>query len=101
MVLSVPAYVYRINSACGKFSKVGFTQNIKKRFADVKRFTPFEVHSDFVVIFHGSPIEAFALEGKLLSACTSAGFSGFSGATEWLVAESLDKIMLDWQSGAI
>lgn len=101
MDLSVPACVYRINSVCGKFSKVGFTQDIKKRVTAIKRFTPFEIDSEFSIIFHGCPKEAFALEGRLLAACRSAGFSGFCGATEWLVAESLDKIMLDWQSGAI
>lgn len=92
---SAPATVYRLNSECGLYSKVGFTQNFKKRVAAVKCRTPFAVCDEVVVLFNGDARVAFALEDRFVSSCASAGFSGFSGATEWLLAESLDKKLLD------
>lgn len=92
---SIPAQVYRIDSECGRYSKVGFTQNFKKRINAVKCRSPFAVCAEAEVLFSGGAAAAFALEGRLISSCVSANFSGFSGATEWLVSESLDKILLD------
>ena len=92
---SLPAQVYRIDSKCGLYSKVGFTQNFKKRAATVKRRTPFAVCDTAAVLFNGDARVAFALEERLVSSCVSAGFSGFSGATEWLLSEDLDKKLLD------
>ena len=79
-----PGFLYRIDSACGKFSKIGFTQNLLKRLG--KR-----MH----VIKEGSPFHVFDLEKALILSVESAGFSGFEGATEWLLSEDLDKKLLD------
>lgn len=94
-------YVYRINSACGKYAKIGVTQRPEFRIGDVERVTPFKLARSFSIVFEGSKDSAIGTESYLSAAVESAKFSGFEGATEWLVAESLDKIMLDWQSGAI
>ena len=92
---SIPAQVYRIDSECGLYSMVGFTQNFKKRIHAVKRRSPFAVCAEAEVLFSGDAAAAFALESRLISSCVSAGFSGFSGATEWLLSEDLDKKLLD------
>ena len=90
----IPAQVYRLDSECGRYCKIGFTQNFKKRVSSLKSQTPFSVGVP-EVIFSGSAEVAFALEERLVSSCVSAGFSGFCGATEWLLSEDLDKKLLD------
>ena len=92
---SAPATVYRLNSVCGRYSKIGFTQNLKKRVASIKSRTPFAVSEEVVIVFSGDARVAFSLEDRLVSFCASAGFSGFSGATEWLLSEDLYKKLLD------
>ena len=47
------------------------------------------------VIKEGSPFHVFDLEKALILSVESAGFSGFEGATEWLLSEDLDKKLLD------
>lgn len=94
-------YVYRINSACGAYAKVGVTQRPEFRLADVERVTPFKLARSFSIVFEGHKDSAIGLESYFSSATHSAKFSGFEGATEWLLSESLDKIMLDWQSKPI
>lgn len=90
-----PGFLYRIDSACGKFSKIGFTQNLLKRLSDVECRVPFALGKRMHVIKEGSPFHVFDLEKALILSVESAGFSGFEGATEWLLAESLDKKLLD------
>lgn len=90
----IPAQVYRLDSECGRYCKIGFTQNFKKRVSSLKSKTPFSVGVP-EVIFSGSAEVAFALEERLYCSGTSANFSGFSGATEWLLSEDLDKKLLD------
>lgn len=90
-----PGFLYRIDSACGKFSKIGFTQNLLKRLGDVECRVPFALGKRMHVIKEGSPFHVFDLEKTLILSAESAGFSGFEGATEWLLSEDLDKKILD------
>ena len=90
-----PGFLYRIDSACGKFSKIGFTQNLLKRLGDVECRVPFALGKRMHVIKEGSPFHVFDLEKALILSVESAGFSGFEGATEWLLSEDLDKKLLD------
>ena len=92
---ALPGFVYRFDSVCGKYSKVGFTQDLKKRKTKISWATPFAVSDAISILFQGSALEAFSLEQQLISRSESAGFSGFSGATEWLLSEDLDKKLLD------
>ena len=91
----VPGFLYRLDSECGTFSKIGFTQNLLKRLGDVECRVPFALGKRMHVIKEGSPFHVFDLEKALILSVESAGFSGFEGATEWLLAESLDKKLLD------
>ena len=91
----VAGFVYRIDSACGLYSKVGFTQNLLKRLSDVECRVPFKLGNRMHVIKEGSPFAMFEYEKELILTVASAGFSGFSGATEWLLSEDLDKKLLD------
>lgn len=91
---SVPGVVYRVDAVDGSYSKVGFTQNLKKRMKFLRHDTPFAVKVP-VILYQGCALTAFELESRLLEAGVSAGFAGFCGATEWLLSESLDKILLD------
>ena len=90
-----PGFLYRIDSACGKFSKIGFTQNLLKRLGDVECRVPFALGKKVSVLFRGDKHSAIAFEKALVERVETAGFHGFEGATEWLVSESLDKILLD------
>lgn len=92
---AIEGNVYKLRSVCGRFYKIGFTQNLKKRVTKAKWEAPFAVCDDVEVLFSGNPYEAFAYEKMLLDQAASANFSGFSGATEWVMAESLDKKLLD------
>lgn len=91
----VPGFLYRLDSECGTFSKIGFTQNLLKRLGDVECRVPFKLGKRMRVVKEGSPFHVFDLEKALILSVESAGFSGFEGATEWLLAEDLDKKLLD------
>ena len=91
----VPGFVYRVDSKYGVYSKVGFTQNLRKRLTDMEGRVPFKLGGRIKVLFKGNARVACELEHRLKLGAKSARFSGFDGASEWLLAESLDKIMLD------
>lgn len=91
----VPGFLYRLDSECGTYSKIGFTQNLLKRLGDVECRVPFKLGKRMHVIKEGGPYAVFELEKELILSVDSANFSGFEGATEWLLAESLDKKLLD------
>ena len=80
--------MYKLRSVCGKFYKVGFSQNLKKRVTKAKREAPFAVCDDVEILFSGNPHEAFAYEKTLLDQAVSANLSGFSGATEWCLTKN-------------
>ena len=90
-----PGFLYRLDSECGTFSKIGFTQNLLKRLGDVECRVPFKLGKRMRVVKEGSPFAVFELEKVLMLSVASANFSGFEGATEWLLAEDLDKKLLD------
>lgn len=91
-----PACLYAVSSAHGAYLKVGVsTWDLQQRLIRIKAATPFAISADIQLLASGSASEVVELEQRVKSASKSAGFSGFSGATEWLLAESLDKILLD------
>ena len=91
----VPGFLYRLDSECGTYAKIGFTQNLLKRLGDVECRVPFKLGKRMRVIKEGSPFAVFELEKDLILSVASANFSGFEGATEWLLSEDLDKKLLD------
>ena len=56
---------------------------------------PFALGKKVSVLFRGDKHSAIAFEKALVERVETAGFHGFEGATEWLVSESLDKMLLD------
>lgn len=91
----IPGVLYRVDSKYGSYSKVGFTQNLRKRLTDMESRVPFLLGSRIHVLFEGQATVACELEYRLVSSVESAKFSGFDGSGEWLLSESLDKIVLD------
>lgn len=91
----VETIVYRIDSKYGCYSKVGVTQNLLKRVTDVECRVPFVLGKRVNVLFRGDKHSAIAFEKALVERVETAGFSGFEGASEWLVSEELDKIVVD------
>lgn len=77
------AYLYIIRSDCGRFFKVGISNNLQRRITELKRSTPFSFHSLHVKSGVGHEIRAIekALHDEFESAC----MKGFNGATEWFL----------------
>ena len=91
-----PAFAYRVKSACGMYEKIGVsTWAAEQRLVRLRAATPFKISDEIEVLFQGTSEEVVAFEQELLSSRASAGFSGFCGATEWLLSEDLDKKLLD------
>lgn len=86
------AYVYSMLSECGRYLKVGISGSLDKRIANLKLDTPF----DFSVysLFNTSGKNAMKIEKDIHSRYERAGFSGFQGSTEWMIAtrELLDEM---------
>ena len=83
-----PACVYRVQSACGRFEKIGVsTWALEKRLIRIRAGTPFEIAPEIELVFQGTPEEVVDFEQKYLSTKKSAGFSGFCGATEWCLTK--------------
>lgn len=81
--LDKKGYLYALRSECGLYVKVGISNNPSRRHRQLERSTPFE----FSLIEQISGVgEMIAnLEKHFHSKYESACFTGFDGATEWLV----------------
>lgn len=86
------AYVYSMLSECGRYLKVGISGSLDKRIANLKLDTPF----DFSVysLFKTGGKNAMKIEKDIHGRYERAGFSGFQGSTEWMIAtrELLDEM---------
>lgn len=81
-----PGYLYHLKSICGAYIKVGITNNMKKRLQELVRLTPFGFEVSSVRRFD-SGLCARRREAELHASMKSAGFSGFSGASEWFLVD--------------
>ena len=83
---SKTGYLYALRSECGQYVKVGISNNPRERHKQLKRDTPFK----FILIEEvaGSGGEIAEIEKHFHDKYNSAGFTGFGGATEWLVCTS-------------
>lgn len=91
-----PACLYVVFSAHGAYCKIGVsTWNLYQRLVRIRAATPFAISDEILLLASGSPAEVVEQEQQVKATSVSAGFSGFCGATEWLLSESLDKIMVD------
>ena len=80
---SKDGFMYALRSECGKYIKIGISNNPKRRHVELKNKTPF----NFMVVeqVNGGGKEILEMEKRFHQNYKSAGFSGFSGSTEWLV----------------
>lgn len=85
------AYIYHLVSDCGKYTKVGITGNVKDRFRDLKRYTPFKF--SVVKFAIGDGIGVVIAESEIHKKHTGCGFSGFNGCSEWI--NSSEELNLD------
>lgn len=75
--------LYCLRSECGKFVKVGITNNKKSRFETLKRRTPFNFN--VIELFtHEDGSKAREWEKLFHQSFESANLTGFDGCTEWL-----------------
>ncbi len=83
---TLSSFVYVLLSEDTCLMKVGITNNPKVRYASLKSRTPFSF----------TPIECFKIDGEKAKSVereihikgTSARFTGFNGATEWIAYDS-------------
>jgi hypothetical protein len=75
-------YLYFLKSQDGKFCKIGVTGKIEQRIGQLKKSTPFAFEVAQVLPMNGDC--AWSLEKHIKQTEQSAGFSDFSGASEWL-----------------
>ena len=75
--------LYALRSECGKYVKVGISNKPSKRHRKLERSTPFQFSLIEQISGDGDKIRN--LEKHIHSKYDSAGFTGFDGATEWLI----------------
>lgn len=81
--LDKTGYLYALRSECGRYVKIGISNNPSQRHRQLELATPFNFN--LVEQVHGDGVKIAGLEKSFHEKYESAGFTGFSGATEWLV----------------
>lgn len=90
-----PGYLYLLCSETDSSLKVGITNDIKSRISTLMRKTPFEFKLLEYIRFNNG-IDAMSMEKEILKSYKTANFSGFDGATEWLLWDS--KILKEFRN---
>ena len=80
---SKPGYLYALRSECGQHVKVGISNKPSQRHKQLEKRTPFKFHVIKQISGNGDKI--IELEKYFHNRYESAGFSGYDGATEWLL----------------
>ena len=75
--------LYALRSECGRYVKVGISNDPKRRHNELEKRTPFKFN--LVEQISGDGAKIAALEKHFHDKYERAGFTGFDGATEWLV----------------
>lgn len=75
--------IYALRSECGKYVKVGISNNPSQRHKQLELATPFIFSC--IEQFEGDGTKIAELEKYFHSKYERAGLSGFDGATEWLI----------------
>lgn len=76
-------FVYILKSECGKFMKIGLSNNPSSRIKCLSAVTPFKFSRVAQLKLPGN--EAPKLETRLHKESVSAGLLGFDGCTEWFI----------------
>lgn len=76
--------LYLLGSSCGKYLKVGISNNFSRRIKELHRATPF----DFRILkrLKNDGQVVYELEGYFHKNFESAQLKGFDGSSEWLIA---------------
>lgn len=84
--------LYALRSECGKYVKVGISNKPKQRHRQLELATPFSFSC--IEQISGDGVKIYELEKYFHDKYERAGFTGFDGATEWLVCtpELLEEI---------
>ena len=77
-------YLYALRSECGRHMKIGISNNPKRRHKELEKRTPFKFN--IVEQLEGDGTKIAELEKYFHSKYERAGFTGFSGCTEWLIS---------------
>ena len=91
---SITGFLYALRSECGQYIKVGISNKPSRRHSELARATPFKFN--IVEQFEGGGAKIASLEKHFHENYESAGFSGFDGATEWLVCS--DELLSELRS---
>lgn len=81
--LDKTGYLYALRSECGQYIKVGISNNPNRRHKELERRTPFKFN--LVERISGDGAKISDLEKYFHGKHERAGFTGFDGATEWLI----------------
>jgi len=81
--LDKTGYLYALRSECGTMIKIGISNKPKQRHRQIELATPFKFN--LIEQISGDGVKIAELEKYFHNKYESAGFSGFSGCTEWLV----------------
>jgi hypothetical protein len=80
-----PGFVYFLASDCGRYIKVGITNDHKRRMRELKNATPFSF-SVAAKIKTTKGHDAIRIERFFHRNFERAGLSGFDGCTEWMIS---------------
>lgn len=80
---SKTGYLYALRSECGRYVKVGISNEPKRRHKELERSTPFKFNIVEQIPGDGNKIRD--LEKRFHQIYKSAGFVEFQGCTEWLI----------------
>lgn len=75
--------LYALRSECGKYIKIGISNDPKRRHKELERRTQFKFN--LVERISGDGAKIAELEKYFHNKYERAGFTGFDGATEWLI----------------
>ena len=77
----IEGFVYVLVSECRNHMKIGISNNVETRFKQLRVSTPFTFSVSDVFNVPGKA--AYPIEQVYHSICTSSGFNGFNGSSEW------------------
>ena len=83
---SKAGFLYSLRSECGRYVKVGISNNPERRQAELIRSTPFTFSC--IEQLEGDGVKISELEKHFHDKYERAGFTGFDGCTEWLVCSN-------------
>ena len=83
---SKAGFLYSLRSECGRYLKVGISNNPERRQAELIRSTPFTFSC--IEQLEGDGVKISELEKHFHDKYERAGFTGFDGCTEWLVCSN-------------